>query len=196
MDIKTVPQPPCSPDLAPCDFWLFHKLRGCRHETIEEMKEAVTKAIDTLTQEVFHRAFQKLLEWYNKFVATGGDYLEGEFHVCTINKSAHTKKNVCLKIDLVSRPEGFEPYIHLILNSEVSFSKICCCIGMIYPLQEEEDKGSCLSQVKCEYLLTFHSWIYARGMYLLNTTLILSQVVWWVQYFFNHHFKAVNLSLE
>ena len=27
-----------------------------------EMKEAVTKAIDTLTQEDFHGAFQKLLE--------------------------------------------------------------------------------------------------------------------------------------
>ena len=25
-------------DLAPCDFWLFPKLRGCRYETIEEMK--------------------------------------------------------------------------------------------------------------------------------------------------------------
>ena len=59
-------QPPYSPDLALRDFWLFPNLRGCRHETIEEMKEAVTKVIDTLTQEDFHRAFQKLLERYNK----------------------------------------------------------------------------------------------------------------------------------
>ena len=43
----------CS-DLALCDFCLFLKLRGCRYETIEEMKEAVTKVIDTLTQEDFH----------------------------------------------------------------------------------------------------------------------------------------------
>ena len=34
MVIKTVPQPPFSPDLAPCDFCLFPKLRGCRYETI------------------------------------------------------------------------------------------------------------------------------------------------------------------
>ena len=47
--IKTVRQPPYSPDLAPCDFCLFPKLRGCRYETIE-MKEALTKVIDTLTQ--------------------------------------------------------------------------------------------------------------------------------------------------
>ena len=54
MGIKTVPQPPYNPDLAPCDFPLFPKLRGCRYEKIEEMKEAATKIIDTLTQEGFH----------------------------------------------------------------------------------------------------------------------------------------------
>ena len=77
MGIKTVPQPPYSPDLAPCDFCLFPKLRGCRYETTEEMKEAVTKVIDTLTQEDFNGAFQKLLEEYNKYIAAGGDYFEG-----------------------------------------------------------------------------------------------------------------------
>ena len=54
MDIKTIPQPLYSPDLASRDFWLFPKLRGCRYETIEKMKEAVTKVIDTLTPEDFH----------------------------------------------------------------------------------------------------------------------------------------------
>ena len=50
MSIKTVLQPPYSPDLGPCDFCLFSKLRGCRYETNEEMKEAVMKVIDTLTK--------------------------------------------------------------------------------------------------------------------------------------------------
>ena len=62
MGIKTVPQPPYSPNLALCDFCLFPKLRGCRYETIEEMKEAVMKVIDALTQEDLHGAFQELLE--------------------------------------------------------------------------------------------------------------------------------------
>ena len=78
MGIKTVRHPPYSPDLAPCDFCLFPKLRGCRYETIEEMKEAVTKVIDTLTQEDVHGAFQKLLERYNKCIAAEGDYFEGD----------------------------------------------------------------------------------------------------------------------
>ena len=78
MGIKTVLHPRYSPDLALSDFWLFPKLRGCHYETIEEMKESVMKVIDTLTQKDFDGAFQKLLERYNKCIAAGGDYLEGD----------------------------------------------------------------------------------------------------------------------
>ena len=78
MGIKTVLQPPYSVDLAPYDFCLFPKLRRYRYETIEEMKEAVTKVIDTPNQEDFHEAFQKLLERYNNCIAAGGDYFEGD----------------------------------------------------------------------------------------------------------------------
>ena len=51
MGIKTVCHRPNSPDIAPCDFWLFPKLRGCCYETIEDLKEAVTKVTDMPTQE-------------------------------------------------------------------------------------------------------------------------------------------------
>ena len=40
------------------------------------MKEAVTKVIDTLTQEKFHGGFQKLLKRYHKYIVTGGDDFE------------------------------------------------------------------------------------------------------------------------
>ena len=42
------------------------------------MKEAVSKVIDTLTQEDFHGVFQKLLERYNKYITAEGDYFEGD----------------------------------------------------------------------------------------------------------------------
>ena len=81
MGIKTVPHPFYNPDLTPCDFCLFlklkEKLRGCRYETIEELKEAVTKVIDTLTQKDFHGSFQKLLEQYQKCIAARVVYFEG-----------------------------------------------------------------------------------------------------------------------
>ena len=80
MGIKILPQPPYCPDLALCDFWLFpklkEKLKVCRYEKIEDMKEALTKVIDTLSQKDFPGAFQKLLERYNKCIAAGGDNFE------------------------------------------------------------------------------------------------------------------------
>ena len=94
MGIKRVPQPSYSPDLAPCDFWLFPKLRGCRYETIEEIKEAVTKVIYTLTREDFDGAFQKLLERY-KCIAAGGDYFEVDWSfICVLSIKVPIRKSL------------------------------------------------------------------------------------------------------
>ena len=97
MGIKAFVHPPYSPDLAYCDFWLFpklkEKLRGCRYETNEEMKEAMTKVIETLAQEDFHEALQKLLERYNNCIAGGGDYFEGdESFMCVLSIKVPIRK--------------------------------------------------------------------------------------------------------
>ena len=44
--------------------------------------EAMTKVINTLTQEDFHGSLQKVLERYNKCIAAGGDYVEGDTVSC------------------------------------------------------------------------------------------------------------------
>ena len=93
MGIKTVSQPPYRPDLAPRDFCLFPKLKGCRYETSEEMKEAVPKVIDTFTQDDFHGASQKLFEQYNKCLAAEGDYIEGdESFMCVLSIKVSIRK--------------------------------------------------------------------------------------------------------
>ena len=71
-------------DLAPCDFWLFPKLRGCRYETIEGIKEAVTKVIDMLPEVV--GTVQQVHCSQRRLHRRGL-----EFHGCTINKSVHAK---------------------------------------------------------------------------------------------------------
>ena len=48
------------------------------------MKKTVTKVIDTLTQEDFDGAFQKLLERYNKCIAAGGDYFDGDLSFMSV----------------------------------------------------------------------------------------------------------------
>ena len=44
---------------------------------MRQLTEAATKVIDTVTEEDFHGALEKLLEWYNKCIAAGGDYFKG-----------------------------------------------------------------------------------------------------------------------
>ena len=89
MGIKTVRHPPYIQDLALCDFWLFPKLRDCRYETIEEMKElwhAHTGGLLWGLPEVVGKVQQV-------HCSRGRLLRRGlEFHVYTINKSAHTKK--------------------------------------------------------------------------------------------------------
>ena len=93
MAIKTVPQLPYSRDLAPCDFCLFSKFRGCHYETIKVMKEAVIKVIDMLTQEDFDGAFQKFFERYNKCIAAGGYYFDGDLSfMCVLSIKVPIRK--------------------------------------------------------------------------------------------------------
>ena len=61
--IPVLPHPPYSPDLAPCDFFLFpkikSKLKGHNHESVENIKEATTRALNTLTED-FQECYQQL----------------------------------------------------------------------------------------------------------------------------------------
>ena len=54
--------PPYSPDLAPCDFFLFPKLKlrmkGRRLDTIEEIQEESQQVLDTVPKRVFQECFQ------------------------------------------------------------------------------------------------------------------------------------------
>ena len=89
MGINLVPHHPYSPDLAPCDIWLFPKLRGCCYETVE----AMMKVIDMLTQEDFQWGLAEVVGMVQVHCSQRRLLRRGlEFHVCTINKSAYTKK--------------------------------------------------------------------------------------------------------
>ena len=57
------------------------------------MREAVTKVIDTLTQEDFDGAFQKLLERYNKCITAGVDYFVGDLSfMCVLSIKVPIRK--------------------------------------------------------------------------------------------------------
>ncbi|CAH2087363.1 unnamed protein product [Euphydryas editha] len=56
-----VPQPPYSPDSAPCDFWLFSKLkrplRGNRFDSIEDIKRESLRALKAIPEIDFNNCY-------------------------------------------------------------------------------------------------------------------------------------------
>jgi len=61
--IITLPHSPYSPDLAPCDFFLFSKsklqLKGCRFDRVEEMQWKSHNVLGTLRDQDFQHVFQQ-----------------------------------------------------------------------------------------------------------------------------------------
>ena len=56
-EITTLHHPPYSPDLAPCDFFLFPKLKGIlkgtRFQEVEDIKTSVTRHLKIITRRIF-----------------------------------------------------------------------------------------------------------------------------------------------
>lgn len=78
--VECIGHPPYSPDLAPCDFFLFpnikDKLRGIRFNTAEEAVEAYRKLLSEVPSEDWKICFKKWLERMDKCVQLGGEYFE------------------------------------------------------------------------------------------------------------------------
>lgn len=79
--ISTLPHPPYSPDLAPCDFWFFptikRALKGRRFESDDEMEEAANEAIQNIPPEEFGNFMDKWLSRAHKCIQFDGGYFEG-----------------------------------------------------------------------------------------------------------------------
>ena len=57
-NIAVLEQPPYSPDLAPCDFFLFSKLKGTRFEDVHDIKKALTMELRRIPEESFQECMQ------------------------------------------------------------------------------------------------------------------------------------------
>jgi len=73
-------QPPYSPDLAPCDFFLFPRLnkvlKGHRFEATQDIKRNSTKTLLDILKEEFAKCFQQWQKRWAKCVAAEGNYVE------------------------------------------------------------------------------------------------------------------------
>ena len=79
--IITLPHPPYSPDLAPCDFFFFPKmklqLKGHRFGRVEEMQRESQNVLGTLREQDFQHAFQQWQRRWDRCVTAQEDCFEG-----------------------------------------------------------------------------------------------------------------------
>ena len=80
--IPVLDHPPYSPDLAPCDFYLFPKvksaLKGTRFESVEAVKEKAARVLKELTEEDFQHCFKQWKIRMERCRDRGGVYIEGD----------------------------------------------------------------------------------------------------------------------
>ena len=81
-EIKVIAQPPYSPDLAPCDFFLFPKLkyplRGTRHESIEAIKRNSLKELKAIPAEAYKKCMENWINRWHACIGSEGGYFEGD----------------------------------------------------------------------------------------------------------------------
>ena len=81
-NIAVLEQPPYSPDLAPCDFFLFPQLnkviKGTRFQDSEAIKTAVTRELLAISEESFQKCMEAWQRRLEKCIRAQGDYFEGD----------------------------------------------------------------------------------------------------------------------
>lgn len=79
-NVELMSHPAYSPDLAPCDFYLFPKiknqLRGKRFSSPDEAVEEYEKHVSEVTTEEWHKSFQNWFDRMKKCIDAKGDYFE------------------------------------------------------------------------------------------------------------------------
>ena len=79
--ITTLPHPPYSPDLAPCDFFLFPKLKthlkGHNFGTVENVQTAA-RALNNISTEDFLHCYEEWQQRWNRCIRSQGAYFEGD----------------------------------------------------------------------------------------------------------------------
>ena len=82
INIPVLPRPPYSPDLAPCDFYLFpklkSKLKGHHFRTMENIQKNVTDELNTLTENDFRYCYDQWKMHWNHCVTSQRSYIEGD----------------------------------------------------------------------------------------------------------------------
>ena len=80
--ITVLEHPANSPDLAPIDFFLFPKikeiLKGRHLDDTDDMRSNTTAALNIIPQNHFQNCFEAWTRSWHRFIASQGEYFEGD----------------------------------------------------------------------------------------------------------------------
>ncbi|PNF33352.1 hypothetical protein B7P43_G05686 [Cryptotermes secundus] len=81
-DPEFLKKAPYSPDMAPCVFWLFPRLKtplkGSRFDRSEDIIQNATAQLHSIPKEAFQNCFQRWKDSWAKYVESQGAYFEGD----------------------------------------------------------------------------------------------------------------------
>jgi transposase len=79
--IPVVPHPPYSPDLAPCDFFIFPRLKstlkGKRFQDVSEIQLNATRQLQAIPRQAYQTCVEKWKDRWIRCIQSGGSYFEG-----------------------------------------------------------------------------------------------------------------------
>jgi transposase len=80
--IPVVPQPSYSPDLAPCNFFLFPRLKitlkGKQFQDITEIQLNTTWQLQVILKQAYHTCIEMWKDHWNHCILSRGLYFEGD----------------------------------------------------------------------------------------------------------------------
>ena len=82
INMMIIPHPPYSPDLAPCDFFLFPhmkcQMKGKCFADVSEVKKKTLEVLNNISIEEFQKRFQQWEKRWYKCTESKGEYFEGD----------------------------------------------------------------------------------------------------------------------
>ena len=78
--IQLVPHPPYSPDLAPCDFWLFSRLKdhlhGTKYESRSQLGSVIYQCLEHIPAPDYFACYKQWTDRLHKCTNAEGEYFE------------------------------------------------------------------------------------------------------------------------
>jgi hypothetical protein len=126
-NITVMEHPPYLPDLAPCDFYLFPKiksvLKGTHFLSVEDVKVKTTEILNSLTENDMQNCFERWQHHMQLCVNSEGNYFEGDIvNLLNLsNRNSYRHSLVFFVSDLVLSGDPTHQ-----LSVDVQYFEKCC----------------------------------------------------------------------